>query len=330
MNKNDEKLNRILSILPPIEKVKISCEADYYGISTIVAKKLHLPFIPRSPVGWKHGWLFADLKYKEQIVSWENGSNYLVPLSKQKKFLKKYNIEAKAVGLPFVYAEDIETQNIKRESGSLLVMPPHSLPYTNHSLSEEKYVESIAALHNKFDLIVVCIHQSCIEKKLWVDSFAKYNIPYIIGANAEDKNSLIRMYRIFKSFEYMTTNTIGSHIIYGAYCGCKISIFGQYANFSANDYRNDPFYQKFPFLLEHNIKESSEECIQKLYPFLFSHPLQSKIHIEWAKEELGYANKVTFLKLAFYLGWSPLDQLIFYAKKIYNKIKILCAKKENQ
>jgi len=321
MQASRKQLEDIISILPSVQKINVKSEADYYGISHLIAKKLKLPFTPRSLVGWKHGWLIADLYYKEQITSGSNDTKFLVPLVEHEAFLHNQGVNAKAIGMPFVYLDDVVTEKIKRINNSLLVMPPHSLPYTEHEWDEDSYAKQINDLKKQFDLIVVCLHQSCIEKRLWVDAFEKYDIPWIIGADALDKNALIRMYKIFKSFEFMTTNAIGSHVIYAAYCGCKVSIYGNYAEFSSNDYQNDPLYNQFPFLLQHNLKYSTYNSIKTTFPYLFTSPIDAKIRIRWAEEQLGKANKVSYYELAKLLGWFPHDQVMFYAYKVYTKIK---------
>ena len=320
MKEKNDQFDKVVLILPAIEKIDVRGEVDYYGISYLIAKKQKLSFVPISSTGWKHGWMVADLKYKEQLTVGGNTANFLMPLKSHEIFLKKRGINAKAVGMPFIYVEDIETKKIERQSNSLLVMPPHSLPYTNHTWNEESYAKQINALRDDFDLIVVCLHYSCVEKKLWIDVFEKYNIPWVTGADAQDKNSLIRMYRLFNSFEFMTTNVIGSHVVYAAYCGCKVSIFGDYAEYNSEDYKDDPFYNRFPFLLEHNIRSSSKESIENLFPYLFLHPKEAKIRIKWAEEELGKANKVTFDELVKLLGWNLQDQVIFFTRRIYLKV----------
>jgi len=319
-NHKKNKLDEILSILPVVEKINLKSEADFYGASYMVSKKMKLNSQPRSPVGWKHGWLLADLKYKEQLTIGSNALRFLVPSKKDELFLQERGISAKAIGMPFVYIEDVEPKNINRVENSLLVMPPHSLPYTEHVWDEESYAKQIFALKDKFDLIVVCIHQSCIAKKLWIEVFDRYNIPWVIGADAQDKNSLLRIYRLFSSFEYLTTNVIGSHVVYGAYCGCKVSIFGKYAEFSKEDYKNDSFYQRFPFLLEYNLSYTTRESIAKKFPFLFVHPKEATTKIEWAKQELGEENKVSFEELSRLLGWGYGDQLLWFFKRVYIKL----------
>jgi hypothetical protein len=315
---------QIESILPPIRMVTMRDEADYYGASRIIAKSLGLPFKPKSFTGWKHGWLHAPLKYVEQLTGNSRYTRFLVATKEHELFLRQHNVEAKAVGMPFLYVDTIETKSIERMPNSLLVMPPHSLPYTNHAWSEELYTDQIAALADDFDTIVACLHHSCVQKKLWIDAFEKHGIPWIIGADSTDKNALLRMHRIFLSFEYMTTNAIGSHIVYAAYCGCKVSVYGTYQEYTEEDYKHDTAYQKFPFLLKHNLASSTEKSIREAYPFLFSYPAEATPRREWAGEQMGDSNRVAAEEIAKWLGWRFAPQLnyLFFElpKKIIAKI----------
>ncbi len=205
IKENSIILQNILKILPPMKRIKLYSEADFYGVSSFIAKKLKFPFRLFSFIGWKHGWLYADLKFKEQLTGGSDYPNYLVANKKEELFLMENNVKAKAVGMPFIYIVDVETEKVKRHRNTLLVMPPHSLPYTEHEWGEEAYVQKICELSNQFELVVACVHQSCFEKGLWIETFEKYGIKCISGADVNDENALRRMYRLFNSFEYMTT-----------------------------------------------------------------------------------------------------------------------------
>ncbi len=200
-------------------------------------------------------------------------------------------------------------------------MPPHSLPTTSLQWDEETYVESIVEIKKDFDFIVVCLYQSCIDQNLWIKTFDKYDIPWISGASSDDKNALIRMRRLFKSFEYMTTNTIGSHILYASYCGCKVSIYGNYTEYSKDDYKNDTTYKRFPFLLDHDLFYASEKNVKEKYSFLFQQPKNANINLDWARSEIGEENKVSLYGLAIAFGWLPHIQILMIVKKIFRKIK---------
>jgi len=309
--------------LPAVQNIKLRNELDCYGISKMISRKLYLPLTPMGFANWLHGWLYVELKYMEQFGLMSN-YKYLVATQEQEAFFKAQGKDAVAVGVPYIYAEDFEKIKIERKFNSLLVMPPHGLPCTAEEWDEETYVKQIHKLKDDFEIIVACVHSSCVEKNKWIVLFDEYDIPWIAGADMRDKNALIRMHRIFKHFEYMTSNCIGSHVAYAAYSGCKVSIYGKYAEFSKNDVKEDVLYITYPHVMEHNLFGSSKESISKKFPFLFVHPKEACIWIDWAVEQLGANNKKTYYQLANYIGWLPLQQIYFWGLKIYFKLKKEC------
>jgi len=319
-------LSELLSRLPIKEKNTIRGEADFYGASYLIAKKLKLPFIPFSTSNWTHGASMTKLKYKEQLTTQKEHSKCLVASKEQAEFLKDCLIDATATGLPFLYVKDVDELIIQRIPNSLLVMPPHSLPYTKHDWDEESYARKINELRSNFDLIVVCLFSNCINDGLWVKAFEKYNIPWIEGADPYDKHALLRIYRIFNSFEYMTTCAPGSHIVYASYCGCKVSIYGDYQEYCEEDYKDTPVYIKYPFLLKYNLASQSEIVFKKSYPWLFCSPKHAKNMQEWANKEIGKKNKKSALYMAYLLGWSPWNELFHLAYRglhyIFRRIMI--------
>ena len=327
-------LLEIETSLPEIKKIHPMNEIDYYGFSAYLANKLSLQKIPKSIVGFIHAWMHGDFIYAEEITHGVTRSNYLVSTKREKDFLISKNIKnTEAVGLPFIYLDDKDFEVFTRYENSLLVMPPHSLPASSHKWEEECYINEILAINEQFDIVVFCVHQSCIQKGLWINTLKKYNIPWVTGADASDENSLFRMKVLFKSFEYMTTNTFGSHIAYAAYSGCKVSIFGNFCEFKDDDFRNLPSIIQMPFLLDNLINVFSEKYIKKNFAWLFKKPKEADLEIEWANQMLGVENKVSYTRLAELLGWfcnefSPnfsTDKINFSKNfnKFYNFVEVL-------
>ena len=317
-------LREIESLMPEEEDFRVRCEADLYGVSCFIASKLHLPFVPMSLKGWRHGWVY-DLKYPEQITLGSKADGFLVALKEHELFLKKYGINAIAVGMPFIYVD--ENKEIKRMPNSLLVMPIHTLAYTSHSMNEYNYIQQISKLKKDFDLIVVCIHAECYKKNYWIDACNAFDLPYIKGASLRDKNSLIRMRRLFNSFEYMTTNHIGSHILYATFCGCKVSIYGNYYEYNKKDFLCDPFYKKYPHILDHNLYIGSEDYVKRKFPQFFVFPKDAKPMEEWANEEIGLQYKKSYLGIASLLGWTNIyrQSKLFFTKFLKAIVKKILA-----
>ncbi|WP_024546855.1 hypothetical protein [Picosynechococcus sp. NKBG15041c] len=200
-------------------------------------------------------------------------------------------------------------------------MPAHSLPYTNHNWNQEIYAQQIEELKTQFSSIIVCLHRSCIEKGYWTKEFEKRGIPWIPGADLYDRNALKRIKILLSSFEYMTTNTIGSHIIYSNFCGCKTSVFGEFAKSSPEDYQQAPLYQKFPELLEVIQHFFSEEYNREQFPFLFCHPKESATYQDWAADKLGAVFQKSPDEMVKLLGWTISGQIQGISQYFLRKIK---------
>jgi hypothetical protein len=306
--------------LPTYQVSKLRSEPDCYGISRLISSNLFMPFTPISFSKWLHGWMAQEIRYIEEFGIITN-EKYLVATKEQENFIKEKGKKAKAIGAPYAYIKHIDNIKIERKKRTLLVMPPHGLSYTKEKWDEEKYINKIKALKKDFEYIVACIHPSCIEKNFWVGNFEKEGVPCIIGADVNDKNALIRMHRLFQHFEYMTTNTIGSHVAYAAYSGCKVSIFGDYDQLSKKDVEDDILYKTYPYLLNDLEDRRSEIKMQNKFPFLFCNPKNATVQIRWASNQLGEQNMLPIYKIPYQLKWWPHQQMYWWLIKIFRKIK---------
>jgi hypothetical protein len=194
-------------------------------------------------------------------------------------------------------------------------MPGHTLPYTDHGWNQKHYVQQIVSLKPHFSQIIACVNSSCIKKGYWIDEFEKNGIPCLQGADSSDRNSLIRLRILFRSFEYMTTNTIGSHVAYASSSGCKVSIFGDYGAYRREDFKNDPYYINYPAVLEEVLSKSSEDVIRRQYPWLFRHPADASSYQEWGKDMIGEGSHRSASEMAVLLGWTPRRQILGYFKE---------------
>jgi hypothetical protein len=300
--------------LPVIERIWRRVEPDFYGASHIIAQLTQRKKPPISFATWRHGWIYFDNLCHPKLLT--NGSPPMMNLvanDTHVSVLRNFGYtKLAAVGLPYLYANIF---NFSRISNSLIVMPGHTLEYTDHTWNRQAYVNEISALKPYFDPIVACVHSSCVAKGYWVDEFQKAGIAWITGADVNDKNALLRIQCIFKSFEYMTTNTIGSHLAYAAYSGCKPSIYGDYVSHSSGDFKHDPFYLDHPELVEYVVSNSAEEKIRTQYPHLFKHPTDARECNEWGAEMVGEKNKKTPEEISKLLGWNINRQISGYVSE---------------
>jgi hypothetical protein len=135
-------------------------------------------------------------------------------------------------------------------------------------------------------------------------------------------NALTRMRRIFKSFDYITTNSIGSHVAYAAYSGAKVSIYGPYDFQDKASLKNDALYSRYEDVLNYTLEVSSFEYLSRQYPYLFfMHPIQAKRIESKGKEWLGAENYIEHpWQVAKFLVWHPSDQAYNWSDKISNKV----------
>ena len=316
----DTQIKWLAERLPPVEQIWRRSEPDFYGASYLIAQQVGKKKPPVCFATWRHGWVhLKSIIHPLMILGSTDETLNLVATENQVRIVREFGFKnAIAVGLPFIYGDTFE---VERRPGSLVVMPGHTLPYTDHQLDEKRYVDQIAELKPHFSAIIACLHSSCIAKGYWVTEFERHGIPWISGADTYDKNALVRMNIIFKSFEYMTTNIIGSHIAYAAYSGSKPSIYGDYASPSEKDYQNDPFYKESPELLTFYVENSKQEVIEKQYPELFITPMTATERRDWGREVTGAKYKRTPYEIAELLGWSFKNQVKGYCKEGFRLLR---------
>ena len=304
-------ITQLLQRLPLPEPALSSSLSSGYGADLTVARYCGLKKPPLPPLGlWQHGWNPKFFQFDPAMVTGGYGSYesvktkeaFWVARQDEEDYLQSHGYRfAKAIGMPLVYLQE---ENFERIPNSLLVMPIHSAEYTTHSWNFEEYVDSIDSIRDRFDEVVICVHSSCWKRGYWVKEFQNRGYTTVMGASGGDRNALRRLQLLMGSFEYVTTNGYGSHIAYSAYFGARISVYGDYAKFSRNDYRNTLFYQACPYLLDTVLKVTSEENIRGEYPFLFTDPDQASVVKSWGENEMGLSCKLPPDEIKRLFGWA--------------------------
>ena len=296
-----------------------SFEISSYGVANMVADKLGIQNPPVTYVGWAHGWDHRDtvdlcqMAYdsplnkpgeEKRVIPVQRRRPLLIATKTQEKFLHENGFpDSRAVGLPFAYVDPAPTT--QRIPGSLLVMPPRSGNPDFVLVDEIEYLEYIKSVAHHFSRIVFCLHIAFFRDNQWVENLNKYGYDFVIGAGGRDRLALFRMRKIFDSFEYMTTNAVGSHPLYAAFCGAKVSMAGPFYDFDIREYEgqfgwDDPTIMKRAKL---EVEMGSRAFLSKKFPWFFTEPQNAKTCVEWAKEEIGFHNKVSFEELGRLFGW---------------------------
>lgn len=301
----EKNLHWLVSRLPPVEVIPLGGEPDFYGASSLIATLAgESAPIPCRVGGWTHGWPHVrPIIHPKQLVEYGDADDVCLVFTKEHvRILRNFGyVHVHAVGAPYIYAD---SRHVKRLEGSLLVMPAHSLPYTAHAWRMDEYAREIDAIRDRFSCVVACVSASCVKHGYWTQAFGRLGIPWITGAQIDDKNALRRMSTIFNSFEFMTTHTIGSHVAYAAYSGCRVSLYGQYVAFNESDAKGIPLYEKYPQILKANVQGTSETVVKARFGDFFTRPDKAPEMTAWGREQLGANCKRSPRKVAkLLMGW---------------------------
>ena len=318
---NDVSLRRILENLPEFAPLgSLLCEASYYGASSEIARQLDLPYEQAHSGNWEHGWKPEVITIPPEVGDYtDKDFSCLVASENSATVLRNGGFfEVHEVGLPYLYAPD---PNVGRIPNSLLVCPAHTSTFskTNWSTFAEQYAVKIAELREDFATVLVCLSSNCIERGQWIQEFEAQGIPWIMGASIHDSNALRRMRSLFAHFEYMTTNHIGSHVVYANYEGCKTSIYNWQSIYTKDDFQTEPLYKKYPEIIANKPLKNRDFYYSK-YPELFcNHPLNAKNRKDWAADQIGEPLKRPLAEIADLLVWNTRDKARIRKKRRIRK-----------
>ncbi|MCX6950809.1 MAG: class I SAM-dependent methyltransferase, partial [Verrucomicrobia bacterium] len=297
--------------LPPIRyTAREGGEADYYGASDLIAAQLQMerPLFTGFAASWAHGWTQQLPKFESPRLlvqdDYRHGTN-LVDTEVPVKFLREHGYKSVAVGAPFLYAD--EATPPPRLPSSLLVFPPHSTAFSSLEATGAvlPYVEQVVKLKSRFKTVVASIGGPDVLKGNWIRAFEAAGIPWVCGAWVHDRNGLVRMQRIMRSFECTTTNVLGSHVAYAAYCGCKVVFHGNNLELKFEDVVSHPYYRANPELVEHlRDRMFNDAKLRERFPFLFLGFDEAPDLTAWGREQLGAAHRRPAREIATLLGWN--------------------------
>lgn len=278
------------SQLPRYKRIALGYEPTYYGASSLIAKKARLStYIPARCYVWSHGCSLLgpqDIRYYIRFP--ELKGNVLVATENEKDFLVRERVSnVHAIGLPICYTE---SERAKREPGSLLAMLPHSTLHSSSMLSFKPYLDFIQNLTRRFRRVVCCVSRQCLRDKALVEQCFQRGLPLVWGAAIDDANSLQRTRELFERFEYVTTNSFGSHLAYAMAFGCKTSVAGPLFELKSVDYANEPFYQEHPDLIDPHYLDNRLSALKRVFGSLFVAPSEAALNVDWGRSLIGAQN----------------------------------------
>lgn len=246
---------------------------------------------------WQHGWLPVCYNQDPDLIVGEDGrahfqtsDAFFVAKVDQEISLKALGFPAvRAIGLPFAYALLNQQSDTSRNGNSLLIMPGgHSTDEEGERRwdSDSEYIAYSRRIVGSYKSAYVVLHSNDIllERQ---NAWRAAGFKVLRGAGFGDISSLSRLAEMFRSFESVTTNAPGSHIVYAAAAGCRVSISGP-----------TPPPQDLSGLLYHN-RPDLVPVVHELDPLvirnlktegLYSNPEDAVTHLNWGATEIGLTN----------------------------------------
>lgn len=166
-------------------------------------------------------WIWWDMEPRD--IQWALDPNcfqslgMLVQDDHLASVIQKRKFPVKAVGLPFIQFNQYHPIQAER-NGKTLYVSTHSTAWRDVS---DHTIKAAKAFSKDNDVTVLL---SVKDQK--VGQYLK--CPWVTGADSLDANSFYRIQKIFSEYEYMISDRMGSHILYGMACGMKVGISAQY------------------------------------------------------------------------------------------------------
>jgi len=295
--------------LPDIRTFEPDGVNYHYGAVSLFASHCGIRGSVPPPRGcWGHAWIPLHVSQDPVLVE-----QYLtrheqirgkepmwVPEEVNAKIARGLGWESEAIGLPMTYLPEVKRDRIP---GSLLVMPVHSDVGETFDWDGRDYASYIKDVRKHFSRVVVCIYGACMDNGYWVNEFREVDCEIVRGSHWKDANGLKRVQALLSSFEYVTTNGFGSHIAYAAYFGAKMSIYGTFININLESVKHHPLYTPENRFMEMWLEGQSQERLWKEYPFLFCHPAEAQLNVDWGRAQLGHHCKKSGPELRELFAW---------------------------
>ena len=307
--------------LPKTIPISVNSGVDRYGFSSVLAQQLKMRYVPRSFANWIHGWCWWT-DHNAELLSCHKlpkNTSIIVANELEKNALNSYGFnKVKSGGIPFAY---IKQQHCSRNESALLAYPPHTAEIEKFSTDHKEYFDYLESLKKDFEDIYVSIYYLDINTPMHYAALDR-GLKVVQGANPSDANGLIRVRSILDSFKYVTTNTMGSHMLYALYSGCNFSFSGPFYAYDESVFlaNGNPHKHSHDYVNK-MVNFSSEEFVKNQYgPFFTSHPGLGIKDIAFAKNAIGekFILRPDDIKEA--LGWSLTGQISGYAKGLARRV----------
>ena len=306
---------------------------DRFGFFYWLKNELGVPNYYKSKTDWEHGWQFQefDCLNLSKYRWWLNRELAQVVSSKQKyKLIRGFGAKKVYVApYPFFFfnngflSNGIPNAISNTINDTLLVIPNKSQPFADINEEKkriEKYLAFIADISQNFKNVEISIPPDEINNPIWQFIRGKFKLNFIEGISPYDQNAYFRTINLFSKFEYITSDCLGSHVLYAQLMKKKFSICEP-----PNEIKR--YYKKLtvPFncpvsakkVVEDMEYSFSKEYLEKKFNFLIREtPLNGDYDYKWAYKTIGEEKNISKEKVRNILNLYPLGQVNYYFKKI--------------
>lgn len=312
---------KLENLLPPHRPIKITNGVDRYGFSSILARRLNMRSAPRSFANWVHGWCWWD-EHTAELLSCHMLPKYtsiIVTNEIEKDVLISEGFEnVRSGGLPFAY---VSKQHNCRNNDALLAFPPHTAEVEKFTTNHKDYFDYLESIKKDFDDVYVSIYHLDINSPMHHAALER-GLKVVHGANPSDANGLVRVRCILDSFKYVTSNTIGSHMLYALYAGCNFSFSGPFYAYDESVFNaNGNLHMHSKQYINQMVLFSSKGYVKERFPYFFvEDPSMGIQSIELGVKSIGEKFMLEPQEIKEALGWSFSGQLDGYRKGALRRI----------
>jgi len=132
----------------------------------------------------------------------------------------------------------------------------------------------------------------------------------------DDANSLLRIRSMLDSFTHVTSNVIGSHMLYALFAGCKFSFCGPIYSYDESILRAAGFHS-----LDQLVNLLSESYIrEKFSKYFVNHPRMGLVDESFAADSIGEKYIMIPQEIEDALGWTVGGQIKGYATGLRRRL----------
>ncbi len=308
-----DEMDSIEHRLPPFVPIKMTSGVDRYGFSSVLANRCGRHVVPRSFANWVHGWMWHEEPTEGLLACSRLPREVTIVVRNEKERTTLVDAGFRDVrmgGLPFAY---VQRQHRSRHADALLALPPHSAESERVTEDQGSYLDYLESLKGDFEAVHVCIYYLDMGGAMHKAALAR-GLRVIQGARPDDANSLARMRSIFESFSYVTSNVMGSHVLYALFAGCRLSLCGPIYGYDESVYLagGNPHGLTTDYV-QQLLELQSEPYLRKRFDrFFVDKPRMGIEDLRFAEEAIGMRFIMAPNQIEDALGWSVAGQVRGY------------------